>query len=82
MIPSSLTPKGLYKQIIFVGRDWPAGQEIVRRLAKKQFFQMRNETDPVKIQQGITKGEYIMKEMQALIRFHTYRTISKRYGQE
>jgi len=43
---------------------------------------MRNETDPVKIQQGITKGEYIMKEMQALIRFHTYITISKRYGQE
>jgi hypothetical protein len=43
-------------QIMWAGNSYPAGKDVVRRRAKEQFLQMRNETDPQKIDQAIAKG--------------------------
>jgi len=46
MLPQT---RRLYKEIIFIGRDYPAGLSLVRRKAKEQFFAMKNEIDEEKI---------------------------------
>ncbi len=33
--------RALYKQLLFVGRDYPGGLDVVRRRAKEEFMQNR-----------------------------------------
>jgi hypothetical protein len=56
--------------------------DIVRRKAKDQFFATRNETDPQKLEAAFAKGEYIVRELQAMAGFHKYRTMKKRYEEQ
>jgi hypothetical protein len=35
----------LYKRLMFVGRDYPGGLDLVRQKAKPQFFALKDERD-------------------------------------
>jgi len=73
----------LYKtQILWTGKDYPGGLDVVRTKAKQQFFENRFVEDPTKLQAAFAKGEYILKELEALNKFHKYRTLKKRYDEE
>ena len=43
------------------------------------FLKNRDETDPQKIQEHVAKGEYIVKELEALYMLRKYRTLKRRY---
>lgn len=42
----------------------------------------RNETDPEKIKMLIARGEYVIKEVEALYMLRKYRTLKQRYYQD
>ena len=62
-----------------MGRDWPQGYTTFRDRAKRAFVRTRNETDPDKIKELIGRGEFVLKEMEALYMLKKYRTLKKRY---
>merc|ERR1712063_23717 len=74
--------KTLYKQILMVGRDYPGGLNEVREKAKKQFFANKDLTDAAEIEKAYGRGEYVLSEMIALIQFHKYRAVNKRYKKD
>lgn len=71
--------RSLYKQIIFVGRNYPGGIEYVRKMAKQEFRKHANETDPEKIKLALAKGRWYLKELEATIQLHKYRTLKRNY---
>ncbi|ELR14016.1 LYR motifcontaining protein 5, putative [Acanthamoeba castellanii str. Neff] len=77
---SRTAARNLYKQMIWVGRDYPAGLDKLRPGAKRAFFATKDETDPEKIDQAFRRGEYILQELEALVKLHKYRTLRKQYN--
>ena len=43
------------------------------------FLKNRDEKDPQKLQEHVAKGEYIVKELEALYMLRKYRTLKRRY---
>ena len=43
------------------------------------FMKNREETDPEKLHEHVAKGEYIVKELEALYMLRKYRTLKRRY---
>jgi hypothetical protein len=61
--------RDLYKQILVVGRGYPAGLDHVRDRAKREF------------RKAVGYGRYMLREMRALIQLKKYRTLkAKGYG--
>ncbi|GLV33023.1 uncharacterized protein CBL_10370 [Carabus blaptoides fortunei] len=69
----------LYKRLLFLGRDWPAGYDYFRTRLHKAFIKNKDETDAQKIEKMIGHGEYIVKEMETLYMLKKYRTLKRRY---
>jgi hypothetical protein len=73
--------RDLYKQILVVGRAYPAGLDAVRDRAKREFREragLRSEAD---IRKAVGYGRYMLREMRALIQLKKYRTLkAKGYG--
>ena len=55
--------RDLYKRILVVGRDYPAGLDHVRERAKAEFGKRAALTDDVQIKRAIAYGRYMVKEM-------------------
>jgi len=71
--------KQLYKNLLFIGRDYPRGKDYFRTRLKAAFLKNKDVTDPKEIQQLINRGEYVIKEIEALYMLRKYRTLKKRY---
>ena len=71
--------RDLYKRILVVGRDYPAGLEHVRERAKAEFGKRAALTDDVEIKRAIAYGRYMVKEMIGVVQLKKYRTMKKRY---
>ena len=71
--------RDLYKRILVVGRDYPAGLEHVRERAKAEFGKRAALTDDVQIKRAIAYGRYMVKEMIGVVQLKKYRTMKKRY---
>lgn len=71
--------KHLYKQLLYLGRDYPAGEQYFKSKLKRAFMKHREETDPEKIKMLIARGEYVIKELEALYMLRKYRTLKQRY---
>ncbi|XP_030751517.1 electron transfer flavoprotein regulatory factor 1 [Sitophilus oryzae] len=69
----------LYKTLLHLGKDWPAGHDYFRGKLHNAFFKNRNETNPEKIEQMIKHADYIVKELEALYMLKKYRTMKRRY---
>jgi hypothetical protein len=69
----------LYKQFLWASRSYPAGYAAARGKVKDGFMKMKNEKDPAKITEGIERGKYIIKELEALHQLHKYRALKKSY---
>uniref|UniRef100_A0A914VYY3 Complex 1 LYR protein domain-containing protein n=1 Tax=Plectus sambesii TaxID=2011161 RepID=A0A914VYY3_9BILA len=70
---------GLYKTLHFLGRDYPKGAEWFHSRLKKAFERNKGETDPQKIKELIGRGEFVVKEIEALYSLRKYRAMKKRY---
>ncbi|XP_078494922.1 LYR motif-containing protein 5B-like [Ciona intestinalis] len=71
--------KQLYKTLIFIGREYPKGGIYFRDKCHAAFMKNKDVTDPAEIKMLISRGEYVVKELEALYRLRKYRTLRKRY---
>ena len=62
-----------------MGREYPKGYDYFRSRLKPAFMKHKDETDPERIKQLIGRGEFVMKEIEALYMLRKYRTLKKRY---
>ena len=69
----------LYKQLIYLGREYPKDPEVMTSKIHDVFMRNAGETDPLKIEELIDKGNYIVKELEALYYLKKYRTLKRRY---
>ncbi|CAH1256719.1 ETFRF1 [Branchiostoma lanceolatum] len=69
----------LYKNLMFLGREYPKGQDYFRQRCKAAFVKHKDETDPEVIKTLIARGDYVIKELEALYMLRKYRTLKKRY---
>lgn len=74
--------KHLYKQLLYLGRDYPAGEEYFKKKLKQAFLKNKDVSDPEKIKMLIARGEYVIKEVEALYMLRKYRTLKQRYYSE
>lgn len=72
----------LYKNLLHLGREYPLGYEYFREKLKKAFIKNREVTDPEQIKMLISRGEFVIKELEALYMLRKYRTIKKRYYED
>lgn len=66
-------------QFLHLGRDWPQGYDVFRNRLHKVFTTNSEETDPRKIKIMLKRGEFVVKEIEALYRLKKYRAMKKRY---
>lgn len=69
----------LYKNLLYLGREYPQGAAYFRGRLKSAFMKNKDVTDPEKIKQLVAKGEFVIKELEALYFLRKYRAMKKRY---
>ncbi|KAH8552620.1 LYR motif-containing protein 5 [Umbelopsis sp. PMI_123] len=70
----------LYKQLVYLGRDYPAGYtNFFRPKLKAAFMKKRDLVDESEIRKSIAFGDYIVKELEAMYYLKKYRTLRARY---
>ncbi|KAM9823719.1 LYR motif-containing protein 5A [Neosynchiropus ocellatus] len=69
----------LYKNLLYLGREYPKGSTYFRERLKSAFMKNKDETDPEKIQKLLSRGEFVIKELEALYFLRKYRAMKKRY---
>eukprot|EP00965_Chrysotila_dentata_P192243 6175061-Pleurochrysis_carterae.AAC.2 len=70
--------RDLYRRIIVVGADYPAGLDYVRNRAKAE-FRKNAHVEGVELKRAVNYGRYMVKEMIGVIQLKKYREIKKRY---
>ena len=68
----------LYKKLLFIGREYPAGYEKFRAGCKAAFLKKRD-LPADQVQKAIEHGEYVYKELEALWFLKKYRSMKTRY---
>lgn len=69
----------LYKNLHYLGRDYPKGAEYFHERLKASFMKNKDVKDPEQIELLIMRGEYVVKELEALYKLRKYRAMKKRY---
>ncbi|XP_038627097.1 electron transfer flavoprotein regulatory factor 1 [Tachyglossus aculeatus] len=72
----------LYKNLLYLGRDYPKGAAYFRARLKAAFLKNRDVSDPEKIKALIARGEFVTKELEALYFLRKYRAMKQRYYTE
>lgn len=80
----NLRPKviTLYKTLLHLGKDYPKGYDYFRAKLKSAFMKNRDLQDPKNIELMIARGNYVVKELEALYMLRKYRTLKKRYSDQ
>ena len=66
-------------QLLYLGREYPKGNDYFRTKLKSAFMKNKDVTDPKHIETLIARGEFVIKELEALYMLRKYRTLKKRY---
>ncbi|XP_046388520.1 electron transfer flavoprotein regulatory factor 1 isoform X2 [Ischnura elegans] len=69
----------LYKTLLHLGRDYPKGFDYFKTRLKSAFMKNKDVEDPGQIKAMIARGEFVVKEIEALYMLRKYRTLKKRY---
>ncbi|XP_068442208.1 LYR motif-containing protein 5A [Clinocottus analis] len=69
----------LYKTLLYLGRDYPQGAAYFRERLKCAFMKNKDVSDPEKIQKLVARGDFVIKELEALYFLRKYRAMKKRY---
>ncbi|KAK0735405.1 hypothetical protein B0T21DRAFT_185979 [Apiosordaria backusii] len=66
----------IYKQLLYLGRDYPQGYNYFRPRLHRAFMANANLTDEAEIRQAIARAQFVQKEIEALqvghLRIFTY----------
>ena len=66
-------------QLLYLGRDYPKGYDYFRTKLKAAFLKNKDVTEPEEIKKLIARGDFVIKEIEALYMLRKYRTLKKRY---
>lgn len=69
----------LYKNLLYYGRDYPAGYDYFRHRLKKAFIKNCELDNSAEIQKQLDIGEFVIKELDALYKLKKYRYLKKNY---
>ncbi|XP_059843690.1 LYR motif-containing protein 5A [Hypanus sabinus] len=69
----------LYKNLLYLGKEYPKGADYFRDHLKKTFMKNKDVTDPEKIKELIARGQFVIKELEALYYLRKYRAMKQRY---
>lgn len=69
----------LYKNLLYLGREYPKGTDYYRERLKSAFLKHKDVTDPQEIRKLVDRGEFVIKELEALYFLRKYRAMKKRY---
>ncbi|EFQ98651.1 NADH-ubiquinone oxidoreductase complex 1/LYR family protein [Nannizzia gypsea CBS 118893] len=56
----------VYKELLFLGRDYPLGYAYFRERLHRAFASQSHITDEAEIKKGIERAEFVKKEVEAL----------------
>ncbi|KAH5474382.1 hypothetical protein HBI28_110360 [Parastagonospora nodorum] len=56
----------IYKDLLYMGREYPQGYEYYRTRLHKAFASQKHLIDEEQIKQGIKRAEFVKKEIEAL----------------
>jgi len=62
-----------------MGKDYPKGYDYFRARLKESFLKNRSVEDPEMIRVLVARGNYVMKELEAMYHLRKYRTLKQRY---
>ena len=67
--------RSLYKQFLLLTKDYPQGRTAAIKKLRHGFQQNStlDVSDPVILQQALNRGDFVLKEIMALVRLHKYR---------
>jgi hypothetical protein len=70
--------------MLYYGRDWPPPQgfDYFRTRCRSAFRRNAEEKDEQKIIECIKRGEFVVKELEALYKLKKYRAMKNRYYDE
>ena len=69
-------------QLLFIGKDYPKGKDYFNARLKIAFLKNKDVTDTTEIDHLIARGEFVIKEIEALYMIRKYRTLKKRYTED
>ncbi|OCL07826.1 hypothetical protein AOQ84DRAFT_294360 [Glonium stellatum] len=70
----------LYKELLYMGREYPLGYDYFRQRLHKAFASQANLRDDEQIRRGIERAEFVKKEIEALYYLKKYRTLNRHYN--
>ncbi|KAI8919936.1 hypothetical protein DFJ77DRAFT_220961 [Powellomyces hirtus] len=72
--------KGLYKELLYMGREYPnGGIAYFKPKLKAAFMKKKDMTDSKDIEAALKQGDYIKKELEALWFLRKYRHVKQQY---
>lgn len=69
-------------QLLYLGREYPKGGDYFRDRLRAAFSKNKGVQEPEKIKELIARGEFVVKELEALYSLRKYRAMKKRYYEE
>lgn len=72
----------MYKQMLYLGKDYPEGFQYYRKKLNDAFKRNAGEADSTKIEQLLFRANFVTKEIEALYKLRKYRTMKNRYYSE
>ncbi|XP_078409767.1 electron transfer flavoprotein regulatory factor 1-like [Cetorhinus maximus] len=72
----------LYKNLLYLGKEYPKGEDYFRDRLKKAFIKNKDVTDPEQIKTLIARGQFVIKELEALYYLRKYRAMKQRYYED
>ncbi|XP_076351309.1 electron transfer flavoprotein regulatory factor 1-like [Tachypleus tridentatus] len=72
----------LYKNLLYLGRDYPKGYNYFRTRLKTAFVKNKDVSGSTEIEMLLARGQYIIKELEALYMLKKYRKLKKRYSSQ
>lgn len=73
--------KSLYKQLLYLGRDWPQGYtNYFRPRLHAAFVKQGGLQDEAEIKQAIARAEFMVKELETFWFLKKYRAVKRSYG--
>uniref|UniRef100_A0A8B9PH25 Electron transfer flavoprotein regulatory factor 1 n=1 Tax=Apteryx owenii TaxID=8824 RepID=A0A8B9PH25_APTOW len=73
---------GPLSPLLYLGREYPKGADYFRSHLKAAFLKNKDVKDPEKIKQLIARGEFVIKELEALYYLRKYRAMKQRYYED
>lgn len=72
--------RDLYRRLLWVGKDYPAGLAAVRERSKREIFANRALAAERDVLEAVHRGRWWVRELEGVVKLKKYRAMASRYG--